>query len=276
MNAFSDTLNTLTTKIMFVSQSNPGGGGSPVPQTGDVIGMIFAIIAAITLISIFAIFIGTKKSSTVQANGSLAKTKSIGIVLGIVAAISLLGILFCYTPLGNAFAQEQVESAATINAYVNEETGEITFDENYIKNNTTKDIVVEASDMEMTEDMATISGIENLEFTITGMDSVLFKGTLAQPGEERTPQDPYDNLNNTVGSGQTTAVTYTLENYDKNLALSLIGKEVCFTTLNSVNAVKFSYGVGEGAEGEAPKIQVLTNKHNTIEIQPLDTEEIVK
>lgn len=276
MNAFSDTLNTLTTTIKFVSQSNPGGGGGTAPQTGDIIGMILAIVAAVTLITCFAIFINSKKSSSVQSGGSIAKTKSIGIVLGIVAAISLLGVLCCYTPLGNAFAQEQVESASSINAYVNEETGEITFDENYIKNNTSKDIVVEASDIEMTEDMTTIPGIEDMQFTINGMDSVLFKGTLAQPGEGRTPQDPYENLNNTVASGQSTAVTYALENYDKDLALSLIGKEVCFTTLNSVNAVKFAYGVGEGAEGEAPKTQILTNKHNTITIQPLDSEEIVK
>ena len=41
MNALTESLNALTTKIMFVSSSTPGGGGtatSAVAKTGDFLG----------------------------------------------------------------------------------------------------------------------------------------------------------------------------------------------------------------------------------------------
>lgn len=102
MSSFTDLLEPLQTKIAFVSSTNPGGGGGgSVPQTGDVFGIIFAIVAAISIMGLLAFFAVKKLQAANYANSSYAdkslvaqfkNTKIIAIGLAIIAAISIAGV----------------------------------------------------------------------------------------------------------------------------------------------------------------------------------------
>lgn len=256
MNALGEILEPLTTKIMFVSANNPGGGGGTVPQTGDIIGMILAIIAVVTICAAGAYFAYSKyRSSAKQANGTLVANKGLGIALSIVAIMSLIGVLFCYTPLGNAFAQDKLQSEETIYAYVDETNGNITFDENYIYNNSGKDIIVSSSEVTMTEEIASIPGVDQMKLTIAGIDSVLFEGTLAKPDEQRDPYVP--DMKNTIKNGEKGSLYYAIDNCGKITASALIGKTAFFTSLTEENCYSVTYNAGEAVEGQAPSVQIL-------------------
>lgn len=244
----SDTLTTLATKIMFVSANQPGGGGgTTVPQTGDIIGMALFIIAAIAIVGVGAFFAFSRLRSTEnQSDSTVAKTKTVGIALTVVALISLLGALFCYTPLGKAFAQDKVLSADTIYAYVDEQTGAITFEDNYLLNDSAADITVASTQVAFGEEVASIEGIKDIQFGIHSGENVLFAGDITLPGEEPAPFTPTQQTMLKVGDA--TPIQYSLENCSKELAVSLIGKTVFTTGLNESECqpVSLSYEASVG------------------------------
>lgn len=263
MNALGETLNTLTSQIKFVSANNPGGGeGTLVPQTGDIIGIILAIVAAVAIIAVGFIVASSKlRSSENISGGAIAKNKVIGIALSVVAVLSLAGILYCYMPswIANAGNTQAVNEATgnTVYAYVDEVTGEITFDENFIKNETDFEVSLASSRAVMTDEVAGIEGIDKVVFGIEALDSVVYYDTLAKPGEQREAFQP--TMHGTLMPGEQAAVKYSIENCDKILARALIGKTVVTTSVDEVNCFTVTYQVssGESVEGEVPAKQVL-------------------
>lgn len=276
MNTLSDVLTPLQTKIAFVSANNPGGGGGgTVPQTGDAISVVLAIIAALAVICVATYSIvsrqkiaSAKSAGIANADISLMQKsrRRITLALSAVVAICLASFVWIYSPLHSAIAETEgdVSGSDVVYAHVDETTGAVTVDDGVIVNNTNNDVYITSSTLKFVEtDEDKITAPSDIKLSVTGLDSTLFNGSV---GERWTEKDGEIVLKTTLPAGKQTPLHFAISNLNVQDARNLIGQTAYYIELEEAPCYTINY-FGNGAdEGTVPNAGIMKETDASINI----------
>ena len=236
----------LHTIIQFVAKgSDVPGGDTPeyiAAQTFDMLGVPFIICLLAALIAGFCIFAFRNKISK-----NLKKILTVA-----VCAFAFCGIL---TSATQVFAQNANSEALPdkVIAYVDKQTGEITFDENTILKNTYEGTMqLRATSVTQTEAGEKVAGLATSNLTINGLNAQLYYGN--PNGEDQPPAAGVSNLE----PGDTSQISLGMSNISKEDALALIDKEALDVCFKFDVTYIITYKATSLDSGEAPAPQVKT------------------
>ena len=213
----------IQTVVNFVGN----GGGTPEfvnSQTGDAISIVAFVVAVLCAVCAFAfaryaVPANHSKSSfsTVFSNAKL--NKILAIVLGAVAAVSLVAGIVVNSSRAHAQSNDAIASASpTINAIVDESTGAVSFENGYIKSEIAEDIMYEGVELSYCEG---ITGLEN------------YKWQISLDGEEvynDVAGIPVSDVESKLVADPSSSIAVTVDPLPADVAKSLIGMKVL--TLN--------------------------------------------
>ena len=276
MNTLNDVLTPLQTKIAFVSANNPGGGGGgTVPQTGDAIGIILAIIAALAVICVATYSIVSKQkiasarsAGIVDADISLMQKsrRRITLALSAVVAICLASLIWIYSPLHSAIAgtDGDVTGSDVVYAHVDETTGAVTVDDGVIANNTKNDLYITSSTLKFVEtDEDKVTAPSDIKLSVTGLDSTLFNGSV---GDKWTEKDGDIVLKTTLPAGKQTPLHFAISNLNVQDARNLIGQTAYFVELEEAPCYTVNYFANGADEGSVPNVGIMRESDESIAI----------
>ena len=226
----------LHTIIQFVAKgSDVPGGDTPeyiAAQTFDMLGVPFIICLLAALIAGFCIFAFRNKISK-----NLKKILTVAI-----CAFAFCGIL---TSATQVFAQNANSEALPdkVIAYVDKQTGEITFDDNnyYLTNTQEKALQLNSVCVDATTEGQTVPDIYDTSFKIAGFGSSIYEGNPSP-----IPQPPISETVLYVGDQEKLTLGMAAE---KETAIALIDKAALEITisLQTVDiSVEVTYDAGEG------------------------------
>lgn len=286
METLNEVFAPLQTKIAFVSANNPGtggtggsggggifGAGGSVPQTGDIFGIFFAVIAAIAILGLGYVFAFNRYKEFTKS-GTVGKSRNGGSVYGIsakmfIVAMTLLatlgigGMVWTYSTMNNASASTNTSSMpGVVYAHVDELTGAVTVDDGYIKNDTMRDVYIKSTTLKLDASQGDFSSFKP-ELTVSALDSTLFKGGVDESWAEA---DGKIQLVKTLKPGEQTAVHYQINNLSLNNLRSLIGRAPYTFELGYANCSSIVYDKNGADEGSVPPASIKKDGDTSVTV----------
>lgn len=232
--------------IKFLSGSEPP---VPVPEpefinsvpTGDVvITTIFIIAALLCLVSVVALVFYRRrlknfvnrpgnnegKFSTYELQNTFQSKRAKIITTVFIISILLVSLFAGLKSFAFANLNSNVEETV-INAYVNEQTGEITIDDATFTNPIDDKLIINNSSVTVMQESQDVPGVSQADFTINGLGETLFRGN---PDGKKFIVDhnvrPLD-------IGESTVLSFKMSNLSVDSAKSLIGRDVFMINFGS-------------------------------------------
>ncbi|MCQ2752240.1 MAG: InlB B-repeat-containing protein, partial [Coriobacteriales bacterium] len=238
--------------IDFVSASEKAGGSA---NTGDFLPMLFFILAGMSVLSCIIYAFYAKKSFAfatntakhcVQPNAGLGahSPRLIFVVL-----LIILGLAFALLGIGTANAAISLESSHNAKAYVDEQTGEITFDQGWIKNTGDQYMKIKKSAATATGDSATI--LQNADFFTKMVDATVFSG---KPDSSEFNVDSCP----AVAPNETATLDFGLSELSVDDAKKLIDKASISLSFSYVPAECLVVYDLNGAFGDCPDSEIVS------------------
>ena len=223
----SDVL-TWKTAVEFVLGENPapGGGTSPIAQTGDVLSLIFVLLFGLLAVGSIALFaFSRRKASATYGNCSspkdILKPKLSKIAQGALI-ISILAIIcsLVFPAFQRAVASNVSNADETIKAYVDTQAGTVTCDAATIVNNNDNDVYVSSVQVDLTEEAKEVLKETKFRLIIESED-------LGKTLYDKDVPGVMDNLETfPFAVNQQVKATLSFEDLDFATAKLLIGKQV--------------------------------------------------
>lgn len=217
-------METISTLIEFAEKTNPQGN---VTATGDFISVAIILAAVVFAIGSF-IFVRMQNKSLVTGKHVVNNVKKNPLIAIFVILAGLLLAVGLISNVSNAIAGPNGIASASekVYAYVDTETGEVTFENGYIKSNVPADVNSVAVDVDLL-DSAELT--YNFNWQVKIGDEVIYNGVA---------QDLKHDFYIDVKDAQT---SFEITNLSVSDANALIGKEVakisfCATTLKKVQS----------------------------------------